>query len=125
MASPKVIFPDRVWSKNIARVKSAHMTPNIFNPFTFCRWTKSERLTWGFVQVRLDVEAMSSKSLLCFSSGGRNSYGLLFCNFIFCNFIGRQYRADSHKFRTCTKPCPLAVIPRHTVQNFKGWTNIK
>ena len=60
--------------------------------------------TWGFVQVRQDIEAISNKSLLCFSSGGRNTYGLLFLNFIFCNFIGLRHRADSHKFRTCTKP---------------------
>jgi hypothetical protein len=70
-----------------------------------------QHITSGFVQVRLDVEPISSKSLLCFIQAGHSTMDFYFLTSSFVILLGCGSGRDQHLFRTCNKALP--VVRKH------------
>ena len=62
---------------------------------------------------------------IIFISVGPNSIVLLFVIFISGNAFVLQFRADSHKIPTCTKPWPLYASINELPFNLKSLTAMK
>jgi hypothetical protein len=79
--------------------------------------SENQRLTSGLLQGWQDIGAMVILSLLCFIWAGPTLLGfcLLACTFI--SLISSGSGRTSNEFQPCSKPCPLGVMLKHTLNH--------